>query len=421
MAVSRDVEAAETQDPLLEYSVSSTHDVKLKWKILKYVDIFLSSTVLCFFIVACWTGTWTLLDIYGEYFPIYESFALSIFIHFVFAMCQKFFHNLLVEKPSKSVATKCVNWLLHKIYFLIFYISGIMNWRSGSIIFEDVFGITPDTTMYDFGVLLSTIATLVCCTILMWLGGMCNVTSAPMQVTVDCKSETFLFNYKFFRMGEKTSLYILDCLFSIVIVGTLVVFVWRGVWLLVDVFLFPDDYILSNWSSLVLGYLSVGLAFMLQPAMKYLCERLTGVSRLLVADIFILFALFGTVNVWRAIWNLLDIYFLPDNLELSGWITAWVSLIVLFLCRCSNSLLVRGVYIDAEEPGGDCAVFPCYYLRIIFLKKKLKKMNLNTYNLNDTIKFNQKEVEMQHNNPIVNINTISSSIEDSKDSKPAIV
>lgn len=205
------------------------------------------------------------------------------------------------------------------------------------------------------------------------------------------------------------------------------------------------------------------MAFLLQPIMRYLCEKLTGITRLLIADLFILFAFFGTVNVWRGIWNLLNMYFLPgeqisisflllepwnlafslnrcldlyanwmckcdvamcgeaspfkyivvpwikyyvkhvgsdnrflktdlliiiltENRELSCWITCWISLLLLILMGCSNSLLVRGVYIDAEEPDGKCVVFPCYYLRTIFQEDKLKKLiSISTLNFDEKI------------------------------------
>jgi hypothetical protein len=43
------------------------------------------------------------------------------------------------------------------------------------------------------------------------------------------------------------------------------------------------------------------------------------------------------------------------------------------LLNCSNSVLVRGVYIDAEEPAGQCVVFPVYYIRLFFQKERSKK------------------------------------------------
>lgn len=63
----------------------------------------------------------------------------------------------------------------------------------------------------------------------------------------------------------------------------------------------------------ILGYTIVAMAFSMQPAMKWLCDRLKGCWRIIVSDIFLFFSVVGTVNVWRGIWNLLDIYFLPGN------------------------------------------------------------------------------------------------------------
>lgn len=44
------------------------------------------------------------------------------------------------------------------------------------------------------------------------------------------------------------------------------------------------------------------------------------------------------------------------------------------MLNCSNSVLVRGVYIDAEEPGGQCVIFPVYYIRLFFQKERTKKL-----------------------------------------------
>jgi hypothetical protein len=57
----------------------------------------------------------------------------------------------------------------------------------------------------------------------------------------------------------------------------------------------------------------VGITFSLQPVMKWACERLEGFWRVIVADVFLFVSFVGTVNVWRGIWGLLDIYFLPGR------------------------------------------------------------------------------------------------------------
>ena len=66
-----------------------------------------------------------------------------------------------------------------------------------------------------------------------------------------------------------------------------------------------------------------------------------------------------------------------DKPEASYWITHAGCLVLLVLINCSNSILVRGVYIDAEEEGGNCVVFPCYYLRLFF---QVSEFNTSTNN-----------------------------------------
>jgi hypothetical protein len=51
--------------------------------------------------------------------------------------------------------------------------------------------------------------------------------------------------------SKETSLYVLDCLFSVLIVGTLVVFVWRGTWTILDQCLYPSHPHWSAWTSMV--------------------------------------------------------------------------------------------------------------------------------------------------------------------------
>lgn len=43
------------------------------------------------------------------------------------------------------------------------------------------------------------------------------------------------------------------------------------------------------------------------------------------------------------------------------------------MLNCSNSVLVRGVFIDAEEPAGQCVIFPVYYIRLFVQKERTKK------------------------------------------------
>lgn len=55
----------------------------------------------------------------------------------------------------------------------------------------------------------------------------------------------------FLQGSREPGLYVLDCLFSVMVVGSLVVLVWRGVWVFLDILIYPDNKTLSAFSSLV--------------------------------------------------------------------------------------------------------------------------------------------------------------------------
>lgn len=50
---------------------------KKKRKILSTLDILISVFIVTPLVVACWRGTWQLLDIYADYFPPWETFIIG--------------------------------------------------------------------------------------------------------------------------------------------------------------------------------------------------------------------------------------------------------------------------------------------------------------------------------------------------------
>ncbi|KAK5645287.1 hypothetical protein RI129_006587 [Pyrocoelia pectoralis] len=299
------------------------------------------------------------------------------FLYLLLIICRHKVEELTTYK------SKILEYIFKRSFTYLFTWIGICYWNRGFQIYDSAFEIEIlDTTRLaavkdniPFGIIGSFVFLHMC---LGCLRSLRNVLNVPFVTIVDTRSAYYEFPTRFRKtMEEKTTLYVLDCLFSVFIIGTLVVFVWRGAWVLIDIYLFPENEYWSAWGSLVLGYTAVAIAFLMQPVMRWICDRISGILRLLVADLFLFFSFIGTVNVWRGIWNLLNLYFIPENIELSAWITHWICLILLILLKCSNTLLVRGVYIDADEPAGKCVVFPIYYLRLIFQRERAKKINKN--------------------------------------------
>ncbi|XP_065207204.1 uncharacterized protein fusl isoform X1 [Planococcus citri] len=201
--------------------------------------------------------------------------------------------------------------------------------------------------------------------------------------------DVFLFPVTLFDTTWKKNkfLYILDSIFSVFIVGTLVILVWRGAWCLLDQTIFPgnETYLLSGWISLGIGYSIVFATFALQRFMKILIRMYHGWKRLVIIDTYVVISFCGTINIWRGIWILLEEYVNLENSLTNCVILHFLSFFILVIFNSSNTLLVRGVYIDAEENGEDCVEFPCYYFRLRFQEKQKKKTLVELNNVTNKV------------------------------------
>ncbi|CAK1540735.1 unnamed protein product [Leptosia nina] len=342
--------------------INSTLDPERYSGFIEYIDILFTTSIAGPLVIIYWLATWHLMDIYIYPDDPLLSAIVTTMIGVVFGLMLCVFQEYCCKRLTAEIG-RAKFFITTRVYN---YIAGIINvaacrgvWNILEVFQEDAYS-TAVTTV------ASTIA-LIC------LKGLRNVESAPYSVAIDA-DEGYFDAPTFFRTSSKdTALYILDCVFSVTVVGSLVVFVWRGLWALIDIFLYPDDPVKSCWTSLIVGYCMVVITFSLQAPMRWMVARLQGAPRLLLADVYHLLSFASTVNVWRGVWGLLDIYLFPESPLLSNWSCHIVSLALLIVLNCSNSILVRGVYIDAEEPAGDCVIFPCHYLRLFLHKERSRK------------------------------------------------
>ncbi|XP_049301670.1 uncharacterized protein LOC125775166 isoform X3 [Anopheles funestus] len=322
-----------------------------------YAALVIGPLVICY-----WRGTWNLMD--KLLFPHDEELRMIALLvagiggHLLFMLLQSNLQRWLdVEERPVSF------YLLSRVYTYIYGAMCVGTWRGGWILIDRY---APSSLVFFIE------ASIVALLLLGSVQSFCNVAGAPF--VNDSPDGYFDVPTYFKSKGSKDpGLYVLDCMFSVLVIGSLVVFVWRGLWVLLDLKLFPEDHGTSAWASIIIGYGVTGVTFSLQPLMRFTCDRLTGFWRVVVADMFLFFSFIGTINVWRGIWQALDTFFLPNEPLLSNWITHGAALLLLILLNCSNSVLVRGVYIDAEEPAGQCVVFPVYYIRLFFQKERKKK------------------------------------------------
>ncbi|CAH1407051.1 unnamed protein product [Nezara viridula] len=325
-------------------------------RVITVVDILISSFIVTPLLICFWWGTWS-FQIYSNAFPILWSLYISTGLVFVFTLLRE----PLYEKRMPGV----VGLLIARIYIYAFALCCITQFYAAFTILDRLMDVRMTIISVVIGVFLMS-----------YLRSLGTLLGPPYFLFLDHKRKTVFIYPTMFQKGSTGNFwfYLLDCVFSVCIIGMLVVFVWRGCWTLLDIFLCPDNMVLSTWMSLGIGYTIVGITFALQPPMKYLANELSGISRMLIVDTYLLFSFCGTVNVWRGVWKFQDIYFFPENPALSYALSHFVPFLLLVLINSSNSILVRGVYIDGEEAGAQCVDFPCYYLRLIFQSKRKEKI-----------------------------------------------
>ncbi|XP_066252490.1 uncharacterized protein [Euwallacea similis] len=334
---------------------------------LGLVDTLLSIFVVTPLVIFCWRGSWGFMDLHAKYFPDLPCFLIGMIIHISLAVGQDSLHAAII-RSDKHWGLKIVSHFARRLYTYVFFTATILHWKGGWGLVDSLTHLktgTDDVVLAEgshWFLILSTSTTL----LLIALKGLRNSIAPPFAICIDKSDYVFLFPTMFRRKCQKSMfLTTLDAFFSVAIMGNLVVIFWRGVWAIIDILLVPKDFKLSCWLSLVLGLLLVGLVFRLESTMKRACSVYTGWRKIIIADCYITLSCIATLLYWRGAWALINIYFLPDDMQLSCLLSHFVSFTALVVVNCSNSLLVRGIYKDGKESNGDCVMFPCRYLRII--------------------------------------------------------
>ncbi|KAJ6646417.1 hypothetical protein Bhyg_01628 [Pseudolycoriella hygida] len=330
---------------------------------LHFIDIAFSTMIVAPSVILYWRGTWNLTGLFlfprNPQIGAIISLSVGFLGHLVF--------NIFQEKIKKNLHPdkhRITYLMCSRIYTYVYGFACVNCWRGVWILME-----------HHVPFILSTVFTItfVAAISLVFMKGMRNICATPFSIASDHSMQYFNVPTYFKTSAQDPGLYILDCAFSVLVIGTLVVFVWRGTWVMCDLIIYPDDLRMTAWGSLVIGYGIVALTFAMQSLMRWACDRLKGFWRVAAADIFLFLSFIGTVNVWRGVWQLCDLYFLKGSPVLSNAMTHSCAFLLLALLNCSNSVIVRGVYIDAEEPAGQCVIFPVYYIRLFFQKERTKK------------------------------------------------
>lgn len=153
------------------------------------------------------------------------------------------------------------------------------------------------------------------------------------------------------REGVRGSLLCaLDSCISILIVTPLVVGYWRGCWQLMGIFLFPTRPTLSVYSSVAIGIIPHFVFCLAQHKIKHLIDvNKSKILFLVVSRAYTAVFAIVSVNHWRGIWFLWDLY--TGTSWQSGAISAALGLFLLVITRGVKNILAPPFVICHDDPN----------------------------------------------------------------------
>ena len=163
--------------------------------------------------------------------------------------------------------------------------------------------------------------------------------------------------------------HMLDIAFSQFVLVSLTIFVWRGIWNVLDGVFFPENHFISDVGSLVLGYILLIFLFALQYPASLLSSALDShhiAFKIIFEDIIMVIATWGVLLLWRGAWDLLHTYF-PDEL-VGGWVCHGIGAVGLFILQGYGNVGTNGIDVDGSYTEGQ-GIFQTNFLRIIFSPK----------------------------------------------------
>lgn len=339
--------------------------LKKKWPfVLRLVlDLLLCQAILGPLVILFWRGTWDYTvfafdkKVYkGDcYTPNLICLISGILTSFILQFSQDQIKQLAGHPKFSRFK------LVTKFYSVLIGISDIMYWKG---VWDGINCLSGTSPLVAVGTMVAGIVVL---TLFKTLK---STISAPLGIVLDtsfncCQTATYFNNAAsqsvFHRFGNITLTLILE--------GFVVLF-WHGVWTLID---FGSDYYAvgytnSAWISLIVGFTGAVILCILQfPMMSVHLSKDHGCAKWFLNFAFALVGGVVTINSFRGVWYIADIYYLPDHYDLSlihGWIISTLAIFVLSI-GCS---LHPGLVRDAPDQR-DGLLIPVYYLSHVFIQE----------------------------------------------------
>lgn len=195
------------------------------------------------------------------------------------------------------------------------------------------------------------------------------VTSIPFSLRMDTDyNEYFLLRsrYKFKSIESKYLQNSFDFVISELIESIASMIAWRGIGYTIDLFLFPNNMVLSLILTAIIGYL---IYFILSFSQHYIYLKsvhLQLIPRLVIEDVIKLIMFLSIILIWRFYWILIDSYICIKSYQLEFYISFhYISFILSILLNASIVVTGPGVEFKDGELNDNFSFFHIEYLSIL--------------------------------------------------------
>ena len=250
----------------------------------------------------------------------------------------KFHVGEFLRTKSKYIRLSC-SWVFNTIYAL----AGVSFWRGVWFLMR-----------LDIGVGTVQLLVVLCgsLSVLIFTKVPKSLISSPLAISLDKHEVTFQNGTFFRKTPEAGCWFLIDVIFTNLVIRQLIVFCWWSLWSLENQFLLKNHIGMADfdvsYDSLLMGYAGALLSLCLDK----LIQNMTTTKLYIVkpaATMITVLAFFSSVNVWRGVWSMLDHYFLPtldtDEKYIIGHMAGIVALTAIMV---ANTISNDSIVLDNE-------------------------------------------------------------------------
>ncbi|XP_033724678.1 uncharacterized protein LOC117314698 [Pecten maximus] len=325
--------------------------------IIAVCDFLMSFLVISTCVVFFWRGSWGVLDLYlypsNVELSSWICFAYGNFVMILTGLLQKYTSRI---KKFKNVV---VYFVLSRVYIYIIATASVAQWRGIWNLQDHYTGKTWQSAISSFVIGASVICCLRCVKTIM--------AASPLMVSHDTDSAK-LFRITG-RLGSKARCspwFVADMVMTPLLVHTFVVVFWRGLWTLMNIYLYPGEDTLSGLFSLVA---SLALAFptlicqhIIVPFVKNHSNK-NRICVVLLLNLYLVMASCLPVAHWRGIWILQDALLIPENKQFSVWVSHTLGFLGGVLVLSAKSIPVLGCLLDSSIGKDDRPLISIAYFK----------------------------------------------------------